>query len=208
VVVAVGLSLAACSSSDSADGDAARPDASVTVPPSTTSSSTAAEPADPFAIPDDPADIDEAYVQRVVDALYAVDAAAAEQILAARAVTPQATQLLSSIFVGEELDLQSKGWSDLLSRPGSVETFRPGRHSLRHRVEEIVGRSDSCLFVRAIRSYEDVSLEPPEDQEVFLALRGVAADEDPSDLNPTPWVLFTAGVQLDPAVPPGDPCDT
>ena len=201
----IAASVGACSGGAGGD-DASRPDATLTTASSTTTTSTTAL-LDPFAIPADPADIDEEYVQGVVDALYEVDAAAAELILTSRSVSPEAQRILASVYEGEVLDLELQGWANLLGRPGSVESFRPGKHSLRHSLEDVLGRSETCLFVTATRSYEDVSVDPPQNQRVFLGLATKDVTDDPDGLNPTPWMVFTDGVQLDPAIAPENPCD-
>ncbi len=66
---------------------------------------------DPRVIPADPADIDEAYVQAVVDALFEIDAKATKIYVETKDVTnKEAAAYLRAIYVPEEFDRQINLW--------------------------------------------------------------------------------------------------
>ncbi len=65
-------------------------------------------------IPEDPADIDEDYVQAVVDALFAVDAKATEIFVTTGELDEEGIEYLEAIYIGDELEQQIDVWSDLV----------------------------------------------------------------------------------------------
>jgi hypothetical protein len=199
VVVAMAC-LTACS--DGGGAAEARPDA--TLPPgSSSTTSTTAERTDPFAIPDDPADIDEAYLQRVVDALYAVDAMATRKIVASRALSDAETRFLRAIFLEEEYDQQVDGWQQTLARgPGM---FRDPPGALAHDVTRLITVAPDCIYLEALRDFGAVTARDVEVSAVYLGLTPKRSPDDPGGLNPTPWMLFSDGFNLDGSVPE-DPC--
>jgi len=78
----------ACTGSEAGLGPAA------TLGPAPTTTSTTATAIDVATIPADPEDIDEAYVQAVVDALFAVDAKATEIFVETNRLEPEGIEYL------------------------------------------------------------------------------------------------------------------
>lgn len=202
VLVVLWLSAASCSSSSSSDdGGALGPDATIG-----SSSPSSTEAPDPYAIPDDPADIDEAYVQRVVDALYEVDGEATSLFLADAGVTDEAVDRLRAVYSGETFDEQLAGWEQLVQDPSRLAAFRDPPGALRHSVIRVVERTDDCVTVEAERTYERVLLTPGDPSLVFLGLE--ARDSSaPRDMNRTPWVLFADGLLPTGQAVPEGVCD-
>jgi hypothetical protein len=165
-----------------------------TVPSEVSTPSTAPPAPDPAVIPEDLAEIDEAYVQAVVDELFAVEAKAGEIFIATRTLDEEAIDYLEAIYIGEELDQQVNVWFQALaSRP---EELLPGvRHN---EVKRLVDVTADCVFFEAERDYsETTTREAPPKRLVHLGLTPKLEDDDPNDLNPTAWVLFTSSADPD-----------
>ena len=168
-----------------------------------TAPTTAAAPpaADPSVIPETVDAIDEAYVQSVVDALFAVDARATEIFVETRRLDDRALEYLEAIYVGEELQEQIDVWFKTLAR-GS-DTLLPG--ALIHDVTEMVTVKSDCVFLSVRRSYSDTTRREAAPRTVYLGLAPKQDGDDPNKLNPTAWVLFGDGFNVD-GSQPEDPC--
>lgn len=164
---------------------------------------TSLPPVDPAVIPADPAEIDERYVQAVVDALFAVDAKATEIFVETKTLDQRAIDYLAAIYVGEELDRQADAWFKTFAR-GS-QTLLPG--PLRNDVTRLVSVSPDCTFIAVERDYSLTSTSGTPPRTVYLGLSPKAPDDDPMNLNPTAWVLFSDGFNVD-GSQPEDPCTT
>jgi hypothetical protein len=161
---------------------------------------------DPYTVPDDPADIDEAYVQAVLDELDALDGEMFRIVVREREITEEAEALLNAVYEeparSEELDLLEleleEGFPDVRPNPGDRETS----------VQAIISVTDDCVFIAAQQDYSAVSeawegWDPT--RQLFLGLRhrlGIGEDEF---LNPTPWQVFLSRVHSVDEEPP-DPC--
>ncbi len=181
-------------------GDDLGPAATLGTGPTTTSAP-APEPVDVAVIPEDPADIDEAYVQAVVDALFAVDAQATKIFVETRAPDDRAIDYLEAIYLPEELDRQINSWFQTLAR-GS-ETLLPG--ALLNDVDRLISAGTECTFFAVTRNYSMTTTRDVPPRTVYLGITPKDADDDPNDLNPTAWMLFTDGFNEDGSEPP-NPC--
>ena len=185
----------ACSSGASDLGPAATLG---TAPPTT---STTARPVDVAAIPDDPADIDETYVQAVIDALFAVDAEATKIFVETKQLDPRGVEILASIYIGEELDQQVHHWEQLLAqRPDEV---LPG--ALRHSVRRILGVAADCVFVMAERDFAATTTRTAPPTMTYLGITPKEPSDDPGGRNSSGWVIFSDGVAIQGRAPE-DPC--
>ncbi len=155
---------------------------------------------DPSVIPADPADIDEAYVQAVVDALFEVDAKATKIYVETKDVTnKEAAAYLRSIYVPEEFERQINLWfQDLALRSGEL---LPG--VLGNEVRRVLDAASDCVYVEVIRDYSSTSRLAAPPRAAYLGLTPKLPDDDPSELNPTAWMLFMSGVDPE----PGSPCE-
>ncbi len=96
--------------------DGEQPPPAATVPSEVTTSSTAPAAPDPAVIPDDLAEIDEEYVQAVVDELFAVEAKAAEIFIATRdPLDERALEYLRAIYTEDEFQSQQNVWFQSLA---------------------------------------------------------------------------------------------
>jgi hypothetical protein len=194
--LAVAALAGACGSGDDEDlGPAA------TIGPGPTTTSTTARPVDVAVIPDDPAEIDEAYVQAVVDALFAVDAQATKIFVETQRLDEEAIDILRSIYVPEELDRQVNIWGQDLALRG--DELLPG--TLHNDVQEVLDVADDCVYVAVESDYSDVSIRGASLSVNYLGLTPKIEDDDPEGLNPTGWMLFMNGLNLD-GSQPENPC--
>jgi hypothetical protein len=188
----------ACSSGDDDDlGPAA------TIGPGPTTTSTAARPVDVSVIPDDPADIDEAYVQAVVDALFAVDAQATAIFVETQQLDERAIDVLRSIYVPDELDRQVNIWGQSLAQRS--ENLLPGQ--LGNEVEQVIDVTDDCVYLEVSRDYSKTTKREVSPGTIYLGLTPKAdANNDPENRNVTAWMLFMDGLNPD-GSRPENPCE-
>jgi hypothetical protein len=182
--------------------DAEQPPPAATVPSEVTTSSTAPAAPDPAVIPEDLAEIDEAYVQAVVDELFAVDAKATEIFVTTKTLDERAIRYLEAIYVGEELDQQVDVWFQTLAK-GS-DTLLPGM--LRNDVQRIIDVASDCVFFEVKVDYSETTTRNVPSATNFLGITPKEVGDDPNTVNPTAWMLFTDGFNLD-GSEPENPCD-
>ncbi len=195
--LAVAALAGACGSGDDEDlGPAA------TIGPGPTTTSTTARPVDVAVIPDDQAEIDEAYVQAVVDALFAVDAQATKIFVETQRLDEEAIDILRSIYVPEELDRQVNIWFQSLAQ-GS-ENLLSG--SLKNDVQRIIDVAEDCVYVEVESDYSETTKRHVPLAINYLGLTPKEGTDDPEKLNPTTWMMFMDGVNLD-GSEPENPCE-
>lgn len=158
--------------------------------------------AEDYAIPEV---MDEAYVERVLQALYDVEDDAVQLMLSANSMTEQSKQMLAAIYDAQQLEPQvelyrqaaAEGFPDLLRDPGSqtVEVYR------------VISSRPDCLFVAGLRDFADVLASPRDrsGEEDFIQLLSKDEGQDPLGLNPTPWVIGGSVTRTD-GSEPDDPC--
>ncbi len=185
--------LGACSSAD----EPAAPTATLgTVPPVTPTT-------DPYAVP---AVIDEAYVNRVLEALDAANGDVLRLVVRERTIPTEALDRLRALYLDEELlqlqidvpqsDLR-RGLSGIRAEPGNQRTI----------VKQMITIKPSCLYVRADRDSAQVATNPrPELRTIWIGLVPMDESRDVAQYNPTPWAFVYEGFQRDLSAPPVDPC--
>jgi hypothetical protein len=183
--------LAGCSSGD----DAAAPTATLgTAPPVPTTT-------DPYAVP--PV-IDEAYVNRVLEGLDAAVGDVVRMVVREGGIPPEAVDRLKALYVGEFLQIQL----DLLSNDvrENFSQYRLHLGNKRTEVQELITRSQSCIFARVNRDYSAVAARPNPNVTVqWVSLKRSEVTPDSDAYNPTPWVYTYDGFQRDGSAPP-NPC--
>ncbi|MGI9119499.1 MAG: hypothetical protein ACR2G7_05160 [Acidimicrobiales bacterium] len=128
----------------SGGGDDLGPSATVGTAPTT--ATTAPRPVDPAVIPTDLSQIDEPYVQAVVDALFAVDAEAGKIFQETRnPIDERAIGYLKAIYVGDELDQQINVWFTTLA--SGSDTLLPG--ALKNRVTRMIDVPRTACSLRS-----------------------------------------------------------
>jgi hypothetical protein len=189
--------MAACGSGGDDDlGPAA------TIGPAPTTTSTVARPVDVAVIPEDPAEIDEAYAQAVVDALFAVDARATAIFVESQRLDEEAIDILRSIYVPDELDRQVNAWGQDLALRG--DELLPG--VLHNEVQQVIDVADDCVYVAVESDYSDVTVRGASLSINYLGLTPKLEGDDAEGLNPTGWMLFMNGVEFH-GSQPENPCD-
>ncbi len=153
-------------------------------------------------IPEDPADIDEDYVQAVVDALFAVDAKATEIFVNSGELDEEGIKYLEAIYVPEELDRQVDIWSQSLA--ARADNLLPGK--LGNEVQRVIDVEDSCVYVEILRDYSETTKRVVQPRKIFLGLTPKSGNDDSKGLNPTAWMLFMNGLNPD-GSEPENPCE-
>ncbi len=177
------------------------PPPAATVPSEVTTSSTEPAP-NPAVIPDDPAEIDEEYVQAVVDELFAVDAKATEIFVTTKTLDERGKEYLRGIYTEEEAEQQIDAWFQTLAT-GSEELL-PG--ALVNDVTRVIDVAPGCVYVEVEVDYSGTTTRNVPTSPTYLGLAPKQAGEDPHGLNPTAWMLFMNGVNLD-GSEPENPCE-
>jgi hypothetical protein len=182
--------------------DGEQPPPAATVPSQVTTSSTAPPAPDPAVIPEDLAEIDEAYVQAVVDELFAVEAKAAQIFIATRdPLDERALEYLRAIYVQEEFETQVNIWFQSLAL--RADKLTPG--TLVHDVDRVIDARPDCVYIQATRDYSDTTVLEVAPEIIYLGLTPKRGSTDFERLNPTAWMLFMNGLNAD-GSQPENPC--
>ena len=191
------LGLAGCSDGEEALGPAG------TVGTAPTTKPTTLRPIDPAVIPEDPAHIDEAYVQAVVDALFAVDAQATKIFVETKRLETEAIDILRAIYLPEEVDREVNAWGQTFAR--SSETLLVG--ALKNEVRRVIDVADDCVYVEVLRDYSETTTRSVTPGTIYLGLTPKEEGDDPALLNLTPWMIFMDGLNPD-GSQPENPCES
>ncbi len=155
-----------------------------------------APPPSPYAVP---RVITKAYVQRVLNAIEAVQAQATADIVAHRAYTPAAAALIHSVTTQYQYNFDHRAWQMLLSSGLPDIPAHPG--AIVDTVQKVFPSTSTCIFASLNRNFSAVNAAPPAGQLDYVHLE-VAATGAP---NPTPWLVNRLGYNSQGLVP-GDPC--
>lgn len=179
-----------------------------TTPPAVPATSTASASATPAPSPEDytvPAVIDEAYVQRVLTALYDLESEAVRQMVASGEVTSETESLIRATVRVElaERDLDAyrqgaaEGFPGVFRPPGNQEVL----------LQEVVTAKPDCVFARTSRDFTDVLADPGSQAgTTYVQLLLKDSAQDPANSNPTPWIVGGSSLRTD-AGQPEDPCE-
>ncbi len=183
--------------------DGEQPPPAATVPSEVTTSSMAPASPDPAVIPDDLAEIDEDYVQAMVDELFAVDAKATEIFVTTRSpLDERAIVYLEAIYTEEEAEQQIDAWFQTLAT-GSDDLL-PG--ALVNDVTRVIAVAADCVYVEVEVDYSETTTRNEPTSSSYLGLTPKGPRDDPQGLNPTAWMLFMNAVNLD-GSEPENPCE-
>ncbi|MDP9453491.1 MAG: hypothetical protein M3P97_08950 [Actinomycetota bacterium] len=195
--MALALIAAACGGDDDAD---LVPAATVGTAPTTTS--TTARPIDVAVIPDDPAQIDEDYVQAVVDALFAVDAEATKIFVETKTLDERGIDYLEAIYTEDEVERQVNIWFQSLAQ--RADELLGG--TLLNDVQRVIDVADDCIYIEVESDYSEVTTRDAPLTSNYLGLTPKDEDDDPEGRNPTAWMMFMDAVNLD-GSEPENPCE-
>lgn len=157
-------------------------------------------PADPYSVP---ATIDAAYLNRVFEALDAVDGDATRLIVRTKSLPPAAAERLIAIYSDDELKIQTGRWLDVIE--AGMTGYRPDPGNLKTSVVRILSSTPRCVFVVVKRDHSAIAVNPQPVRETFVFLGPLDPVRNKKQLNPTPWMIEGEGFNSDGSMP-GDPC--
>jgi hypothetical protein len=155
------------------------------------------EPEDPFAIPDE---IDEPYVQSVLDELFALRTEALKLTLAETDATDVDDEALAILRATHGVPARVEYADQLfryLQEPNAEEAFLPVDEmgQTRYQVLRILRADESCIVLTGSPDLSEVAVEPGEEQWSVTSLGRLDSADDEGGRNSTPWVIFS-GRQL------------
>jgi hypothetical protein len=144
---------------------------------------------DPYAIPED--GIDEAYVERVLNAIAAVSQEATRVTLesSTSGVPVEAEQLLSASFSEDYAATQYLALSRLAESEAMRSSLREPVGRAKVTVTGLRADGQTCLVVDREVDFSEVLKSGSPSSFDTLILRPKLENMDPSGLNPTPWVI-------------------
>jgi hypothetical protein len=149
---------------------------------------------DPYAIPED--GIDEAYVERVLNAIFEVNREALAITLESEpgGLAPfEAEERLRAIYGGTYGARQMAALNEVSSTESERAVFVRPPGPLRVTVTDVVSADPQCLIVRRLSDFSEVLQDPPDPRDGYVALAPKAAS-DSKDANPTPWVIVGGSI--------------
>jgi hypothetical protein len=158
--------------------------------------STSTTPTDPYAIP---SPITVAYVQRVLDAIEAINNQATLIIVQQRSLIPEAARLFRSVSTAKEFGDQTQILLDQLDQ--GLPNYRPNPGPVRDTIIRLVSASGSCIFVGANRDYSALLTSVPPPHQFYFELRRSQPEDDPTHVNATNWVVAFLGHNSDESQP-------
>lgn len=162
------------------------PSTTTTAPPTTvapTTTSTTTVPADPFAVPDDPDDIDEAYVERVINEHNRIIGDAL-RIELAGGDAKEIVDRYNAVFVPEVANGLLTSFFQLTPEEMSVVREPPGDPI--STVKELRAVGPDCVFAITELDVAPVRRAPP--PPALVAVRLTPAPDASSSVNVTGWV--------------------
>ena len=157
--------------------------------PAATAAPTESEAPDPYAIPDDPADIDKAYVERVLDGLMVSIGKAARGVARHGRLTAAHRQELRATHREEPGSSIIRVFEETLEEDPSGKPFSPNATPAEITVKDVVFASRDCVFVLVLQDTSGLVRQEIAPFPAYYQLGAKRADEDPHGLNPTPWVI-------------------
>lgn len=157
---------------------------------SPTAEATAAptEALDPYAIPEDPDDIDEEYVERVLLALDRGVVEATAEFARSKEVTPAVTKALKPTHLPSARSGYIAAYKRALSAPGPLPFRRNPRLVDIVSVDEIVTATRSCIFVGVTQDSSGLLNRSIKPFPVYYHLLR-KQDAENTAANPTPWMI-------------------
>ncbi len=134
--------------------------------------------------PPDP--IDAAYVERVLNRLYATEGEVVREIVETRAVSDDAAAQLNEIYTEEYAALVAEAYAGITDE--QVQALRDPPGDSTFEVEQVLSASADCLFVSGRRQYRKVQIEP-RDRTGEIDFVQLVRDAETSPDNPTGWVV-------------------
>lgn len=195
VVIALGVVAGACSGGDGPR----RPEPTVPVEATTTSSTATTLDPSAYAVPET---IDQAYVQKVVSAYDRVLGDAIRVLKRDGGLSDDFLKRLLAIYTEAEFEFQQKAWRELVNG-GRLQRTPETPGDPQTTIGSIVSATPTCVTARAERDNSANLLVPQAEsqQDDYIVLVRNRGDRDPLNLNPTPWVIAFDGFKEDNSVP-------
>lgn len=194
---------AGCSSEQSESPAAPAPTAA---PSSAPTSPEPSESPDPYAIPENPADIDEAYVERVLEALSESTAAAAREIAREGRVTAAARTELATAHRGPALAGILRAFRRAVRTGEPHRFFSAQATAVDVTVDEILSADRACIFALVTEDTNSLGGQEVEPFPTYYHLGLKETGDDPAGRNPTPWMIEGDGPPLPKGKEYEDPC--
>jgi hypothetical protein len=148
---------------------------------------------DPYAIPED--GIDEAYVERVLNAIFEVNREALAITLESEpgGLAPfEAEERLRAIYGGTYGAAAYTSLNNIAADAEGQARFRSPPGSVSIEVVEVLSADEDCVKTLQEFDFSQVIAEAPPVTREYLAIAAKSEDLDPKGLNPTPWVVVDA----------------
>jgi hypothetical protein len=149
---------------------------------------------DPYAIPED--GIDEAYVEKVLEAIFEVNREALNLTLESEpGLLPAAAEdRLRSIYRGAYGARQYASLNEIARDVDARAVFRGKPGALQVEVAQLVAVEPTCVVVERIADFQAVLVDPPPVRRDFVVLALRPDGDQDRTLNPTPWALADAAI--------------
>ena len=146
------------------------------------------EPQDPFAIPDE---IDEDYVQRVLDVFASIEGDALREIAASGMYTPEADELYASIYAEGVLQDHRDVWSHTMGADPDLAFLEREPLDREWSLEDLLEIGEQCLVLRY--GWDRNPSNVTDEDLVSLFLHVESDNERAGSVNPTGWVIQSMG---------------
>jgi hypothetical protein len=149
---------------------------------------------DPYAIPED--GIDEAYVERVLNAIFEVNREALQLTLDSEpgGLAPfEAEEMIRSIYGPDYGRRQLHSLHDISRSAEQRDLFVKPLGSYQVSVTHLIDDDPKCVRVRRAMDFANVLVDPPSVRQDYVALR-YQGDTSQNTGNPTPYLLFDANI--------------
>lgn len=140
-----------------------------------------------YAIPDDPAEIDAAYLDRVLAALFHVFGDAQRKKVATGQVMP--ADLLPLRAISNDPDFETRARLFATTPVGNRRDYREPIGDRRVTVTRVISARPDCVVVEVSFDFSPILVDPPPPTTAYLTLRPTQPGADPDDVNRTPWSI-------------------
>jgi hypothetical protein len=139
----------------------------------------------------------------VLDALEAINADAMRIVLTDRSLVPDAARRIRAVNTSSSFSQQTMIVLNQIDAGLTNYRLPPG--PIRDRVLSVTSGNSSCIFAAVSRDYAALEKAPEASPTTYVALRPRTSEDDPMNLNPTPWVIDFLGYDRSGA-PVADSC--
>jgi hypothetical protein len=197
VIASLAVALAACGGNDADVEPIAEPTPTETAAPTEEpqpdepTETEEPEPDDPFAIPDE---IDEAYVQSVLDELFALRTDALRAAVESNGepgIDERAVTAIGASHTGPWRLRVVEQVQNIQAADNVDEVFREPAEmgNERFRVGEIFSASSDCVVLYGLVDSSEVNRSPP-NEDLYSVIALSSSQETANEQNPTPWLLY------------------